>query len=123
MEVIVTRAYAHGVMPRDRKRPPNQSAQNSLPNSEWNDVAIAGKEPRHGGSPGEGKRNQHRIWPVKRRKNCACKQRGRRWALRFSKQPAHHLRSPSHLLVKANSARPLKMLQLEVMAYGVMQCT
>src|SRR6266480_3544623 len=96
MEVIVTRPHAHGVMPRNRKRPPNQSAQNSLPDGEWNDVAIAGEEPRRGGSPDEGERNQHGIWPVKRSKNCACKQSGTRRAVRFV---ADHRLSARHPIV------------------------
>ena len=109
MEVIVTRPHAHGVMPRNRKRPPNQSAQNSLPNGEWNDIAIAGKEPRHGDSPDEGERNQHGIWPVKRRKNCAYKQRGTRRAACCCKEPVRQIGIQPHLLEQAKGHIPKKM--------------
>jgi len=96
-------------MQRNRKRPPNQSAQNSLPNGEWNDIAIAGKEPRHGDSPDEGERNQHGIWPVKCRKNYACKQRGTRRAACCCKEPVRQIGIQPHLLEQAKVHIPKKM--------------
>src|ERR1700732_1818965 len=121
MKVIETWPHAHGVMPRNRKRPPNHSAQNSLPNGERNDVAIAGKEPRHGGSPDEGERNQHGIGPVKRCKNCACKQRGSCSAARCSKEPVRQIGIQSHLLEQAKGHVSKKMPGNEEMLHGAMQ--
>src|SRR5260370_4329978 len=87
MEVIETRPQAHGVMPRHWKRPPDHSAQNALPDGERNDVAFAGKEPRHGDSADEGERNQDWIRPVKRGENCAREQRGTQRAVRRPHEP------------------------------------
>ena len=119
--MIEPRPHAHCVVPRNRKRPPNQSAQNSLTDGERNDVALAGKEPRHSGSPDEGKRNQHGIWPVDHCKNCACKQRGRRWAACRSKQPVRQIGIQTHLLEQAKGHVSKKMPGNEEMLHGAMQ--
>src|SRR5260370_36768886 len=109
MEVIETRPHAHGVMPRDRKRPPNQSAENTLPNSKWNNVAIARKKPCHGDSSDESERNQHGIRPMKRGKNCSREQRGARRAARRSEKAVRWIGIQPTLLEQAKSHIPKKL--------------
>lgn len=122
MERVETRPHAHSVMPRNRKRPPNQSAQNSLPNGERNDVAFARKEPGHRDSADKGERNQHGIRPMKRGKNCACQQRGARRAIRCSQEPVCQIGIQPHLLEQAKGHIPQKMFGNEEMVHGAMQC-
>ncbi len=122
MESVEARPDAHGVMPRNRKRPPNQSAQNSLPNGERNDVAFARKEPGHRDSADKGERNQHGIRPMKRRKNCACEQRGAHRAIRRSQEPVRQIGIQPHLLEQAKGHIPQKMFGNEEMVHGEMHC-
>src|SRR6266849_6223744 len=114
--------HAQTVMPSNRKRPPNQSAQNSLPDGERNDVAFARKEPRHGGSSKESERNQHGIRPVKRGKNCAGEQGGARSAVCCSKEPVCQIGIQSDLLEQAKRHVPKEMPGNEEMVHGAMQC-
>src|SRR5882762_4198988 len=69
MEMIETRPYAHGVMPRDRKGPPNKTAQYGLAKSEGKNVALTREHPGHRDSADPGERNEHRIRPMKRGKD------------------------------------------------------
>src|SRR5207253_6930577 len=89
------------MMPRDRKRTPNKSAQNSLADGERDDVALARKEPRHGNSTNEGKRNQDGIRPMKGSKNCAGEQRSKRRAIDCAEEPVRGIGIQSHLLEQA----------------------
>src|SRR5712692_4706144 len=65
-EGVIPRTNAHGVMPGQRKRPPNQRTENRLPERERKHVAFAGKKPGHHHAAGERNRNQNRIRPVQR---------------------------------------------------------
>src|SRR2546430_2268709 len=113
MECVEAWSHAHGMMPRDRKRPPNQSAENALPNGKWNNVAIAGKEPCHGDSPDESERNQHGIRPMNRGKDCAGEQRGSRRGARRSEKPVRQVGIQPNLLEQAKGHIPKKMLRSE----------
>src|SRR5260370_22283685 len=65
-EGVIPRTNAHGVMPGQRKRPPNQRTENRLPERERKHVALASKKPGHHHAAGERNRNQNRIRPVQR---------------------------------------------------------
>src|SRR5712691_7195939 len=65
-EGVIPRTNAHGVMPGQRKCPPNQRTENRLTERERNHVALASKKPGHHHAAGERNRNQNRIRPVQR---------------------------------------------------------
>src|SRR5260370_14856948 len=65
-EGVIPRTNAHGVMPGQRKCPPNQRTENRLPERERKHVALASKKPGHHHAAGERNRNQNRIRPVQR---------------------------------------------------------
>ena len=68
--------HAHGMMPGQRKSPPNHSAKNSLPNGERKNVAFLGEEPGHQNSPDPGKRNKDGIGPMEQSEKRAGQERG-----------------------------------------------
>src|SRR5260370_401152 len=65
-EGVIPRTNAHGVMPGQRKCPPNQRTENRLAERERKHVAFARKKPGHHHAAGERNRNQNRIRPVQR---------------------------------------------------------
>src|SRR5260370_26878136 len=65
-EGVIPRTNAHGVMPGQRKCPPNQRTENRLPERERKHVALASKKPGHHHAAGERNRKQNRIRPVQR---------------------------------------------------------
>src|SRR2546428_7798142 len=73
-EGVIPRTNAHGMMPGQRKRPPNQRTKNRLPERERKHVAFASKKPGHHDAAGERNRNQNRIRPVQRAEDGSGKQ-------------------------------------------------
>src|SRR2546425_12977378 len=65
-EGVIPWTNAHGVMPGQRKRPPNQRTENRLPERKRKHVAFASKKPGHHNAARERNRNQNRIRPVQR---------------------------------------------------------
>src|SRR5258708_6860082 len=121
MECVETRSHTHAVMPCQWKRPPNKCAQNALSNSERNDVAIARKEPSHGGSPDEGERNQQGIGPVEPSKNNSCQQRTGRGTAYHGEEAVCQIGIQRYLLEQTEPHVPKEMLEIEVMTQRAMQ--
>src|SRR5260370_5325526 len=65
-EGVIPRTNAHGVMPGQRKCPPNQRTEDRLPERERKHVALARKKPGQHNATGKRNRNQNRIRPVQR---------------------------------------------------------
>src|SRR5712671_3740892 len=121
MKVIEARSHAHGVMPSDRKRPPDQSAQNALADRQRKNVALARKQPGHRNAANPGKRNEHRIRPMKRGKDGARNQRSARRTVCCVEKTIGRVGIQSHLLEKAKCHVAKEMFRRQEMADGAVQ--
>jgi len=74
-EVIEAWTDAHGVMPGQRECPPNNRAEDALPDGEREDVSFLGENPGHQRSADQRDRNENRIRPVKQAEEGADNQR------------------------------------------------
>src|SRR5437879_10579755 len=93
MKVIETGPHAHSVMPGDRNGPPNQSSQDTLPESERENVALAHEQPGHRDTAYTRERNKNRIRPMKRGKD-RTRNQGR------SEEHTSELQSPMYLVCR-----------------------
>src|SRR5438445_9656196 len=100
-------------MPRERKRPPSQSAKKSLAQHQRKNVAFASEQPTHHDSPDECKRNQHGVGPVQRSKEQATCKSGRLAAPESLQQAVHGYGLQSDLLQKAEGKVSSKALWLQ----------
>ena len=80
MELIKARADAHAVMPGERKSPPNEGAENCLPQGKRKDVALFAEQPGHQGAANQSERDEDRIGPMKQGKKRAGDERDGNWA-------------------------------------------
>ncbi len=61
------------MVPRYRKGPEDEGAENGLSEDQRKDVALAREEPAHGGAADPGERYEDGIRPMERREECpAC---------------------------------------------------
>lgn len=96
-----SRADAHAVMPRNGKHPPYERTQDSLADSERNDVALACEQPAHRGAPNQGERNENGIGPMERREENPCRQCGEPMVPESTKETIHDQRLESDFLEQA----------------------
>src|SRR6266436_190621 len=123
MKVIEARSHAHGVMPSDRKRPPDQSAQNALADRQRKNAALARKQPGHCNAANPGKRNEHRIRPMQRGKNRACNQRGARRTICCAHKAISCVGIQTYLLKQAKCHVAEKMFRRQQAIEGAVQTT
>ena len=64
MELIKARADAHAVMPGEREGPPNERAENRLPQGKGKDVALLMEQPGHQGAANQGHGDKDGIGPM-----------------------------------------------------------
>src|SRR6202171_885741 len=115
MEMIETRPHAHGMMPRDRKSPPNQTAQNGLPKSERKNVAFTREHPGHRDSADPGERNEYRIRQMKRGKDRTGFQGCAHRTLCCGEKAIGCVGIQPHLLEKAKGHVAKEVLQYQVL--------
>src|SRR5882672_1174257 len=121
MKVVEARSYAHGVMPRYRKRPPNYRSQNSLAGSERKDVAVAREKPSHGASANPSEGNQHRIGPMERGENRSRNQGSSSGAHVGCEEPVGDAGVQADLLEQAEEHVPKEAIRNEQVVERAMQ--
>src|ERR1700684_683655 len=85
-------------MPRNRKNPPHQRAQNGLAYGERDDVAFSRKEPAHRGATDKSQWDKNRVGPVQGGKNGASYESDRARLLQSIKEPVRQIRIQGDLL-------------------------
>src|SRR5467141_1058640 len=123
MEMIEARPHAHSVMPRHRKGPPNQTAQNGLPKSEGKNIALTREHPGHRDSADPGERNEYRIRPMKRGKDRAGDQGCAHGTFCCSEKAIGCVGIQPHLLEKAKGHIAKEVLGNQVMVERPVQTT
>jgi len=98
MKVIETGPHAHSVMPRDRKGPPHQTSQDTLPESERENVALAQEQPGHRHTAYTRERNKNRIRPMKRGKDRTRNQGSAHRTIRCGEETIGDVGTQPHLL-------------------------
>src|SRR6266851_2340050 len=123
MERVEAGPHAHGVMPHHGKRPPHQSPQNALPESERKNVALAREQPGHRDSADPRERNENRIRPMKRGKDRTRNQGSAHRTFGCGEKTISYVGIQPHLLEKAKGQVAKEMFRNPVMVERSMQTT
>src|SRR5437879_2631979 len=121
MKVIEARPDAHGVMPGNRKRPPNHRSQDSLSAGQREDVAFLCEKPGRdrAADPSEG--NQNGVGPMERGENRSRDQRSCGGAYTGGEQPIGDIGVQPDLLEDAEKHVPKEASRNEQVVERAMQ--
>ena len=121
MKVIEARSDAHGVMPGDRKRPPNHRSQDSLSAGERKDVAFVREKPGHARAANPSEGNQNGVGPMERGENRSRNQGSSRGANIGSEEPIGDAGVQPDLLEDAEKHVPKEASRNEQVVERAMQ--